>query len=101
MSIPLFNFVAVQEKKSMQTLVFILWRIGALWSAIIRSAKKTVVRVMAQKGYTTGKAGRQVVPTGYRCPYAGRRFPFLKYAPYIARDGIRHPLPNRKAGAVK
>jgi hypothetical protein len=47
------------------------------------------------------KNGRQTAPAGRMCSYAGRRLPFLKYASYTARNGIRHPLPNRKAGAVK
>jgi hypothetical protein len=86
----------------MKMLASILWRIRSLWEAIIRSTKKTVVRVMQRRdatGCTAGKTGRQTAPAGRMCSYASRRLPFLKYASYTARNGIRHTLPNRKAGA--
>jgi hypothetical protein len=81
----------------MNPIVFIVWRIRSLWAAIIRSTGKTVVRIMHRREVA---AGRQTAPTGCRRPYAARRLPFLKYAPYTARDGIRRRLPNRRAGAT-
>ncbi|MDR2041871.1 MAG: hypothetical protein LBP98_06075 [Tannerella sp.] len=74
----------------MQTTVFILWRICSLWTAVIRNAEKAVARTAAvRREHAAGKTGRPAAPAGCRCPDAGRRLPFLKYAPYTARDGIR------------
>jgi hypothetical protein len=89
---------------NMKTIVFIIWKIRSFMAAIIRSAKKTAVRIMVRREVTdcmAGTAGRQAVLTGRRYPYVGHRLPFLKYAPYTARDGIRQWFPNWKAGATE
>jgi hypothetical protein len=78
-----------KHQLNMKTIVFLLWRIRSFLAAIIRSAKKTAVRVMLRREVTDCTAGRQAAQTGRMRPYAGHLLPFLKYAPYTARDGIR------------
>jgi hypothetical protein len=73
----------------MQPIVYIIWRIYSLWTAIVRSTGKTAVRLMLRGEVTDGTDGRQAAPTGCRHPYADCRLPFMKYAPYTVCHGIR------------